>query len=259
MCTLSWKTNKEGGRLVYFNRDEQLSRPLSEPPKLNNQRDTYYISPLDPKGKGTWFAVNEHGITLALLNNYDNAIGLGGEEIYCKKPDSSAQPQAPKSRGLIIPELIFVKNIDQIGGKLSAMSLTSFDGFILCGLQAENQLCWVWDGKHLKEKPLDDNSFLVSSSYDTDAAHRVRVNVWESIEKESISDEEKLTLFHTSHLPERGPLSPCVHREKVETVSMIKAHVKKEKIQVYYKQGPACQENPWLVMELSVKHEVAQS
>ena len=70
MCTLTYLLNERGYEL-FFNRDEQRSRLLAEPPKLNKVNKSHgAIYPIDPQGGGTWIAVNEQGLSLALLNNY---------------------------------------------------------------------------------------------------------------------------------------------------------------------------------------------
>ena len=67
MCTLTYLLNDFGDEL-FFNRDEQRSRLPTIPPKFNQTRNAIY--PVDPQGEGTWLAVNQQGLTLALLNYY---------------------------------------------------------------------------------------------------------------------------------------------------------------------------------------------
>jgi len=73
MCTLTYLINSYGYQL-FFNRDEQRSRPIAIAPVYDPQY--HAIFPIDPLGQGTWLAVHEQGYSLALLNNYQAAEHL---------------------------------------------------------------------------------------------------------------------------------------------------------------------------------------
>ncbi|GAA6173401.1 hypothetical protein NBRC116592_30710 [Colwellia sp. KU-HH00111] len=67
MCTLAYLLH-ENGYEIFFNRDEQRARSPAILPAFYSSINA--IFPVDPQGKGTWIAVNQQGLTLALLNNY---------------------------------------------------------------------------------------------------------------------------------------------------------------------------------------------
>lgn len=67
MCTLTFRLTDSGYQL-FFNRDEQHSRPIAIAPHYKPQLKSIY--PIDPSGHGTWLSVDHHGMSLALLNNY---------------------------------------------------------------------------------------------------------------------------------------------------------------------------------------------
>ncbi len=91
MCTVSFVASN-GKTIITSNRDEKVIRPSAIEPKnylINNKN---IIFPKDPKAGGTWFAVDETGTTLVLLN--------GANEKHTVK--SSYR----KSRGLIVLDMI---------------------------------------------------------------------------------------------------------------------------------------------------------
>ncbi len=73
MCTVSWIVEDRSYRL-YFNRDEQKSRPRAEAPRVKATGATKGIYPYDGQGGGSWIAVNQKGVTAFLLNNYSATI-----------------------------------------------------------------------------------------------------------------------------------------------------------------------------------------
>lgn len=90
MCTVSFVATNDK-IIITSNRDEAVLRPAL-PPKtypINNKQITF---PKDPKAGGTWYAVNENGNVLVLLN--------GADEKHKHRPPYS------RSRGLIVLEII---------------------------------------------------------------------------------------------------------------------------------------------------------
>jgi len=91
MCTVSF-VSSNGKTIITSNRDEKVIRPSAIEPKnylINNKN---IIFPKDAKAGGTWFAVDESGTILVLLN--------GANEKHIVK--SSYR----KSRGLIVLDII---------------------------------------------------------------------------------------------------------------------------------------------------------
>jgi hypothetical protein len=66
MCTLTVVTRNHA-YLMAMNRDEKIARGAGFPPEIHEFEGTKAIYPSDGDG-GTWFATNDYGITLALLN-----------------------------------------------------------------------------------------------------------------------------------------------------------------------------------------------
>src|SRR5437016_4696303 len=66
MCTLSFVPTAHGFRFA-MNRDEKRSRERALPPSFVRLNGRRAIFPREPGG-GTWIAVNDAGICLALIN-----------------------------------------------------------------------------------------------------------------------------------------------------------------------------------------------
>src|SRR5690242_15942392 len=103
MCTVSF-INFNDSVFITSNRDEHKSRGAAKRPKtylLNGRKVTF---PMDPKGRGTWFAINDLQSAIVLLN--------GAKEKHEPKPFYR------KSRGLVVLELISTENILELWGTI---------------------------------------------------------------------------------------------------------------------------------------------
>ena len=128
MCTVVY-LKTDNGFIISSNRDENPNRQIALPPKkyLNNKVE--YYCPIDPVGKGTWWATNQYGNVIVLLN--------GGFNNHIKKETYA------KSRGLIVTELISFENSLQ---KIKEISLSNIEPFTLIILEKEKLVQFVWDG-----------------------------------------------------------------------------------------------------------------
>lgn len=119
MCTLTIivpERSQEGGRFILgFNRDEHPQRAELAPAVLGDGRR--FLSPRDADEGGSWIAVNDAGIALALLNR--NEPGL---------PDRSV---AGTSRGTLVPELAPLGSLDEIRAGVEQLARGIARGFRL--------------------------------------------------------------------------------------------------------------------------------
>ncbi len=95
MCTVSFIARRHG-YLLAMNRDEQLTRAEGLPPKIVHVGERKVICPSEPGG-GTWIAVNDAGVTFALINWYSvqarvqkNPVSRGGD-CECRGRSNLAQ------------------------------------------------------------------------------------------------------------------------------------------------------------------------
>jgi hypothetical protein len=204
MCTVSWISYPSGGYELFFNRDEQRSRPQASPPELRITEGESYLAPYDGLAGGTWLATNTHGLTLCLLNWY----GLAPME----------KPQALTSRGHLIPALVASPSIDIAGRVLSQMQLSRFAPFHLLFLERFREpLILGWNGADLREER-SERRMRTSSSFDT-----ARVIAWRGRLFDELGDStctsEGLRRFHAWRDPAASAESICMGRADACTVS----------------------------------------
>jgi len=146
MCTVSFVNNK-GVAIITSNRDEKVIRPNAVAPRSYSHNRKKIIYPKDSKAGGTWFAMDEKGTVLVLLN--------GGITKHI--------PVLPyrKSRGLIVLDIIeddspkdFWKRID----------LNNIEPFTLVLYQERFLYELVWDGCSKRTTKLDETQNHIWSS-----------------------------------------------------------------------------------------------
>lgn len=241
MCTLTWLAEERGYR-VFFNRDERRTRKLALAPRLAVRAGVQFLAPIDAESGGTWIAVNEHGLTLALLNGYRHM-----------RDPSAPPPQGAVSRGLLVSESIDCTSARDVEARVRARDLARFQPFLLLAFEPglAPRLC-EWDGRALGVRELTDRDRpMCSSSSDPAGADRARAELFAQWRAESRElDAALLERFHASHLPERGALSPCMHRADAETVSFTHIAVGEQAIELHYRPGAPCQGAPWASLAL---------
>jgi hypothetical protein len=223
MCTLTYILYQQGYEL-FFNRDEQRTRPIALPPQrmhidtTENTASNAAIYPVDPTGQGTWLAVNENGLSLALLNHYQASANIEA------RSTSSQKNHHLISRGQLI--LTLLKNTAPIVQQLNSMQLKHYSPFQLCvfpeGLCANKGevSSMIWDGETLcsREFALP----ITSSSVDFDNVYKKRKHKFTSLVTDAkpttnISAQHKA--FHHSS-DSAGKFSVNMHRDDAMTVSI---------------------------------------
>lgn len=223
MCTASWLITGTGYEL-FFNRDEALTRGRSSGPVPALVNGVRCLAPVDADAGGTWLGVNEFGLAVGLLNAWDARAALG--EV--------------RSRGLLVRELLAARGFEELDETLRASALERHRAFTLVAfLPGREPRVLAWDGGTLA--PAEARLPLCSSSLDRQRAFALRSEVLERLRAaHGRLDREVLELFQSSHEPERGPFSPCMHREDAGTVSASQVRVEAERISFRYAPGPPC-------------------
>ena len=207
-----------------MNRDEKRSRVAALPPAAFKIGERRVLYPREPSG-GTWLAVNDAGLCLALINWHR----------------IEREPVAKiESRGQIIPDLIEAKNSESLARKLRGMSLGTRRPFRLIAIEPDQQLLgeWQWDLKSLKlQRHPWERRHWYSSGYNEREAERSRTALCEA---QSLGTLNSMRKLHASHLPERGPFSICMHRSDAATVSYSEVSVRGPRIGMSYQAGAPC-------------------
>lgn len=225
MCTLTWYTHAHGYEL-FFNRDESIERLRANPPALGSFEGCRYIAPIDADAGGTWISVNEHGLTVCILNHYQF------EQLKTYK--------TWVSRGVLVQKMADLQSLDQASRRFNALNLTDFRAFRLFVItpEGENRM-FVWDGHSPRT---EYNVLQPKSSSAVDSMHVKDKR--RQLYKELISPNNKTVdahlTFHASHHPKASSESVCMHRPEANTVSMSHISVDRDVIRFAYADGAPC-------------------
>lgn len=230
MCTLSFVA-RDRGYLVAMNRDERITRGAGGPPGLHELKCEPAIYPSDGAG-GTWIAVNEHGIALALLN-WNDAAG---------------RFRKTASRGKVIPALIVSRSSEALKRSINGLDLNGMLPFRLTGIfPAERQICeWRWHGNAmvLQNHPWKARHWFSSSLSDHQAEEQRGAEcnrAWGEPDAGSVSWIRRL---HASHSEGQGAFSLCVHRENVQTLSYSEIACTPALVELGHFVGSPCASGP---------------
>ena len=229
MCTVSW-IHRENGYLLLFNRDELRTRMPASAPRIEQRNEVAFITPLDGDHGGSWIAVNQFGLTLCLLNRFDDSPG-GIIREYT-------------SRGLLLHELIDCSNLKMVSDRVVAAKCLRFRPFTLVALVTGQPAMVIdWTGSETITKSHAENLMpITSSSWQEGNVVLKRKGQFQAMVLErSRVDEDLLFEFHCSHLPERGPASVCMHRPDARTVSVSTVIVTQKAIEFVYHPNSPCQ------------------
>lgn len=234
MCSLSWFFEPQGYHL-FFNRDEQRKRAHALPAQRVHVNQVSCIMPIDPQGAGTWITTNSFGLSLCLLNLYQ----------------SISAPTQAKSRGLILKSLAAARSCDEVWHALDKLNLNDYAGFSLFVFEPQRVTGLAWDGIVLEPIPNISSPYISSSVY-FEQAKLARQNAYErliSLPNQVLthSDSNQAVAqhfnYHRSHLPNKGALSVCMHREDACSVSFTHIQVSQDQSVMNYYPGSPCQGN----------------
>jgi hypothetical protein len=212
-----------------MNRDEKIARGAGFPPEIHEFEGTKAIYPSDGDS-GTWFATNDYGITLALLNW--NTVA----------PHS--MDAKTRSRGRVISALIDSRSQSDL---YKLFDVSNFEGmmpFRLVGVFPSEQTIWEWrwDSKQLRFQAHKwESRHWFSSSLSDRQAESLRGVVCRDAQNEPDAGSAPwLRRLHASHTGGLGPFSLCVHREDVKTLSYTEVMVAAGHIKMGHFRGSPC-------------------
>lgn len=234
MCTVSWLRDGDGYELL-CNRDEQIARAEAVPPRISRCDGVAVLAPRDGQSGGSWISVNDRGIAVCLLNG----ANITGEE---REPR-----QRVSSRGLVVTAVASSADVTEVRARLGMMRLGMFAPFTLVALAPGcaasilewngHRLSWTGDGEQAVP--------LASSSVDAAGARLRRRREFDRLTGcGQHVDRAALLSFHTSHLDQPGPHSPCMHRSDAATVSFSRISVLNSSIDFEYAAGAPCEKRP---------------
>ena len=206
MCTVTFMPRPTGYCLA-MNRDEKRTRAKGIPPELKNHHGRVMVYPSEPSG-GTWIALNDNGVSFALVNWYSVTDKAKGNVV---------------SRGVIIPSLGEADSPALANAGLAPLPLDRINPFRLVGVfPVSRQIIeWCWDLKQLTRKRHRWRAQQwISSGFDEPNAQKVRSKTFRLAQTQRSSGTIGwLRRLHRSHSPHPGPFSTCMHRQDAATVS----------------------------------------
>lgn len=222
MCTASWFATDAGYEL-FFNRDERRSRLRAVPPTADVREGLRVLAPTDADAGGTWLAVHEGGLGVALLNAWHVTV---------------EDRAAFRSRGLLVRDLASSATPEVLAARLQAEDLARYRGFTLLvlfpGRAAQG---FRWEGRALE--PFRPDPPLVSSSVRFEDARAARTAAFgRHRDVPRASARERALAFHRSQDPVPGPLAVCMRREDASTVSLSHVVVDAHSVHLAYADGP---------------------
>lgn len=231
MCTVSLIIRK-GGYVLGMNRDEKRSRQTGLYPSQKNVAGRAIVSPSEPGG-GTWIALNDLGVCIALINWYSIVSRVARDSV---------------SRGEVVNAVCAADSVEFVEATFKSLPLHRVNPFRLIGVFPGK--CevfeWQWNLKKLliKRHPWKTNQWA-SSGFDEPTARRIRGETFTlALRQTSFSSAQWLRRLHGSHKPHAGPFSTCMHREDAETVSYTEVALNRRHATMWHHLGPPCQINP---------------
>ena len=217
MCTVSIVPREDGFRLL-CNRDERRTRPAAVPPQWRIKCGVTSAYPLDPQGGGTWVAVSEQGLAIALLNRGECRSG------------------ATRSRGEIPLALIGADSLACTRRLLGRIDVTAYPAFRVLVAWFDRLLVGTSDGVCLStaEYPLTHPVAFTSSSLGDREAEHVRLPLFRSLLGESRAPMAAQRAFHDHQWTACPELSVRMRRHDACTVSRTRIDVRGSRVALDY-------------------------
>ncbi|HEY0946606.1 MAG TPA: NRDE family protein [Opitutaceae bacterium] len=221
MCTLTWWPASTGYDL-FFNRDELDTRAPEAPPREERAGGVRFLAPRDGEHGGTWLTVNEHGLTIALLNDY------------------AARWRAPEphaSRGALVLAAATADSLEAVGDLVAAGDLAHTGAFHLFAIDATaSPLLAHWNGVRLHVvRGAAVPGFLSSSSFRTAEVIAYRQARYGSLAQAAARPPlTEVLAFHRRHDPSAGAYSVCMRRPDAATRSISHVQLREDHIELTY-------------------------
>jgi hypothetical protein len=220
MCTVSFVCSN-GKIIITSNRDEKVIRPSAIEPKKYSINNKNVIFPKDPKAGGTWYAVDENGTVLVLLN------GASEKHIV-------ALPYR-KSRGLIVLDLI--GSADPLA-HWKEIDLDNIEPFTLVLFQNQKLYQLRWDGAEKETTNLDiTQNYVWSSStlYPKEVRETRSKWFYGFLETKPGITEDEMLNFHR-YTEEKNTQNGLVinRNDEMKTLSITQSVIEKNKVTILH-------------------------
>ena len=221
MCTLTIIPQQQG-LLLTMNRDERRTRHEAG---LHDAGMLCY--PVDGEAKGTWVGVNQCGVTMALLNRYQEPTREGAI-----------------SRGHIIVDALQQGGYDAVLSYMQQLKPAQYNPFdcVVASVSGINHFTWTGSEFHQRTLPADTPLMLSSSSVNLEEtlAHRRKLfNSW----LDSSDPHKTIEQFHLYQQTGEESQSVMMARELSHTKSFTQIKIDDLTCQLSYYDQQAIQAN----------------
>lgn len=234
MCTLTVVPTGAGYRAA-FNRDERPDRPAGLPPAVAWVTGVAVAAPTDPHSGGTWLAVNDRGVTLALLNG---------------NPPGPPRP-GRVSRGRVIPALADAATPAAALERAAALPLAEFAPFrlVAVGGGAVGELWWGGDAADRTRANLTAPVLFTSSGLGDAVVAAPRAAFFAEL-LAAFGPPAAQDAFHRRRLPNREHLAVNMRRPGARTVGFAVIDVTADAVTFRYQAAAPDEPGADTVLEL---------
>jgi len=227
MCTASWWFGRDGGYELFFNRDEQKSRPIAGAPKAFINEGVTFLAPTDTARGGSWIATNEFGVTVCLLNHHPEHVG-----------NSEYMQNAAPSRGQLVLLVAGVARVGEAMEQVSSEALSRFKPFHLLVIAPNHSIGFMtWDGCHLAQTADEVTAPITTSSYRSSAVIAERRRQFSLlVSSAGVVSRPPLDIFHDQHNPVNSAYSVLMNRPDACTVSQTHVQVNSVRTRMSYQR-----------------------
>lgn len=204
MCTLLvWKNrHPEYPIIVAANRDEFEGRPASDPLRLSEH--PLVVGGRDEVAGGTWLAVSERGIIVALTN----------------RREAGRHDPSKRSRGLLVLECARRSSLGEIDSAVSDLDAHAYNPFVLVALDVHDGLAVHAGDDGLRIAPIADGVHAVTNwEFDDERHAKARralelARTFDVAQPDAPALAEDLHRLLADHAPGEGSRDGglCVHR-----------------------------------------------
>lgn len=233
MCTLTWIKNPNGCR-IYFNRDEKRTRLPATPPSNQVIEGVRVLAPNDGNAGGSWLAVNEFALAVAILNYYEaEAMVPPNENQY-------------RSRGHLVLDLAASRNDHDMIRKLHHQSFDAFRPFIIVLFTSgDNGVVARWNGRQFSEINLTRQALpLTTSSFRTAEVLEERKRLFHEMMKGDVPTDRRLADYHKSRSEKGGAYSVAMSRPDACTVSFNLVNIGSSTVSFHYEERDQSGDDP---------------
>ena len=206
MCTVTIVPLADGYRLM-CNRDERHSRPEALPPRRVSIGGHETTMPIDPQGGGSWIAVADSGLSVAMLNR-----------MPLRAP---AADVTLRSRGEIVASLASSRGLEELVAALERIDPAAYRTFQLVAVAGHEVVAATSDGARIDivTRELQRPVMFTSSSLGDSSAERMRAPLFQAMVVHADDQLAGQRAFHEHRWPRCGAFSVVMCRADARTVS----------------------------------------